>query len=122
MTPASPLKLYVYAQCDTCRNAVKYLTARGVQFQTIPIREQPPTPVELQRMLEACGGDLKKLFNTSGRDYQQMLLKERLPQLTVDEALELLSTHGNLVKRPFLLGANFGFVGFKETEWNARFK
>jgi arsenate reductase-like glutaredoxin family protein len=37
--------------------------------------------------------------------------------MTKVEALKLLSTHGKLVKRPFLLGDGFGCVGFKEDEW-----
>jgi arsenate reductase-like glutaredoxin family protein len=39
--------------------------------------------------------------------------------LSVDEALTLLSTHGNLVKRPLLADAKTGtyLVGFQEAEW-----
>ena len=33
------------------------------------------------------------------------------------EAFQLLTTHGNLVKRGFLLGDGFGIIGFKETDW-----
>ena len=32
-------------------------------------------------------------------------------------AIELLSRNGNLVKRPFVLGASGGTVGFKPGEW-----
>jgi arsenate reductase-like glutaredoxin family protein len=37
--------------------------------------------------------------------------------MTTDEALTLLSIHGMLVKRPFLIGKDFGLTGFKEGEW-----
>jgi arsenate reductase len=33
------------------------------------------------------------------------------------EALELLSKHGNLVKRPFLIGGGKALVGFKPELW-----
>jgi hypothetical protein len=33
------------------------------------------------------------------------------------EALALLTKHGMLVKRPFLLGSHFGLVGFHEGLW-----
>ena len=39
------------------------------------------------------------------------------PNMSQAEALNLLSSRGNLVKRPFLLGDSFGLVGFKEDLW-----
>lgn len=111
------LRLCEYKGCDTCRRAKKFLEARGIAFDAIPIREQPPTQAELKRMLAIYGGDLRRLFNTSGGDYKAMKLAERLPELTVDEALALLAANGNLVKRPFVLTDKGGVVGFKEPEW-----
>lgn len=113
------LRLYEYKNCDTCRRAKKFLEARGVTFEAIPIREQPPTKAELKRMLALYEGDLRRLFNTSGGDYKAMNLATRLPKLPVDEALDLLAANGNLVKRPFLLADQCGLVGFKEAEWAA---
>lgn len=111
------LRLYEYKGCDTCRRAKKFLASRGLAFDAIPIREQPPTKTELKRMLAIYGGDLRRLFNTSGGDYRAMKLSGRLPNLTVDEALDLLATNGNLVKRPFLLAGQNGLVGFQEPDW-----
>lgn len=111
------LRFYEYKGCDTCRRAKKFLEAHGLAFDALPIREQPPTKAELQRMLTIFGGDLRRLFNTSGGDYQAMKLSERLPKLTEAEALALLATNGNLVKRPFLLTDKSGLVGFQEPEW-----
>lgn len=112
-----PLRLYEYSGCDTCRRAKKFLASRGLAFDAIPIREQPPTKAELKRMLAIYDGDLRRLFNTSGGDYKAMKLSERLPKLTVEEALALLAANGNLVKRPFLLADKSGLVGFKQPEW-----
>ncbi|HEY6167004.1 MAG TPA: arsenate reductase family protein [Verrucomicrobiae bacterium] len=112
-----PLRVYAYSGCGTCRKALKLLEARGVACEVIPIREQPPTRTELKRMLALCGGNVRKLFNTSGQTYKEMKLSERLPAMTQEEALDLLSKHGNLVKRPFVLTATSGTVGFNEDEW-----
>ena len=48
-----------------------------------------------------------------------MSLKEKLPEMTEEEMLALLSTDGMLVKRPILVGDDFVLVGFKEAEWAA---
>ena len=37
--------------------------------------------------------------------------------MTEEETLQLLSTDGMLVKRPFLIGDDFVLVGFREAQW-----
>lgn len=113
------LRVYTYARCDTCRRAVKFLRAHDLAFTEIPIRETPPTKAELQAMLAAQNGEIRKLFNTSGGDYKALGLSARLPTLSVDEALDLLAANGNLVKRPFVIGAGIHLVGFDEARWLA---
>lgn len=114
--PPDTVRVYLYSNCDTCRKAVKWLDAHHIERGEIPIRQQPPSMAELKRML-AVTGDLRKLFNTSGTDYKALGLKDRLPTLSETEALELLTGNGNLVKRPFLLTASGGAVGFRSDEW-----
>ena len=111
------LKVYEYKNCGTCRKALKYLAGRAVAFVTVPIREQPPTKEELNKMLKIYQGNIRKLFNTSGQDYKKMNLKDKLAMMNEAEAIELLSTNGNLVKRPFALTKTGGVVGFDEEEW-----
>ena len=111
------LRIYTYEKCSTCRNALKFLAGRGIQPEVIPIRERPPSKAELKAMLGYLGGDLRRLFNTSGQDYKALNMKDKLAAMSEAEALDLLSKNGNLVKRPFLLTKIAGAVGFKEQEW-----
>ena len=114
------LKVYAYSGCDTCRRALKFLRERGVAHEVIPIRERPPTTAELARMLAAYGGEVRKLFNTSGQDYKALGLAAKLPGMPTAAALDLLANNGNLVKRPFVVTRDGGVVGFKPDEWAAR--
>jgi arsenate reductase len=115
------IKVYEYGNCSTCRKAIKYLEARKTKFESIPIVEQPPSVAELKTMLKqlrAAGGDLKNLFNTSGVQYRELKIADKLKAgLSEAEALELLSKNGKLIKRPFLLTSRGGAVGFKEDVW-----
>jgi arsenate reductase (glutaredoxin) len=111
------LKIYTYANCDTCRRAVKWLRVHGLAFTEHPIRETPPSMTELRTMLAGQGGELRRLFNTSGRDYREQKLGEKLPGMSGAAALALLAQNGNLVKRPFLLGAGVALTGFDEAAW-----
>ena len=117
----SPLTVYTYANCDSCRRAVKWLRAEGLEFVEKPIRETPPSLAELKAMLAAQGGELRKLFNTSGLDYRAQGLGAKLPTMTEAAALTLLAGNGNLVKRPFLWRPpdGVGLVGFDEARWRA---
>ena len=49
-----------------------------------------------------------------------MKLKDKLPTLSEDEQLKLLSTNGMLVKRPLLVDGNEVLIGFKEAEWTEK--
>ena len=111
------LTVYCYQKCSTCRDALKWLDERGLAYQVKAIRETPPTPAELATALAGAGGELRKLFNTSGMDYRALGLKDQLPAMDNAAAFELLGRNGNLVKRPFLIGDGKVLVGFKEPEW-----
>jgi arsenate reductase len=111
------LTVYVYQKCSTCRDALKWLDQQGIPHQVKAIRETPPSPAELKTALDAFGGDLKKIFNTSGMDYRALGLKDQLPTMSESAAFELLSKNGNLVKRPFVIGEGKSLAGFKPDFW-----
>ncbi len=111
------MKVYAYTGCSTCAKALAYLKSTRRSFELLPIREKPPTKAELRTMLKIYQGNVHKLFNTSGKDYREGRLGERLSGMDPEEALDLLASNGNLVKRPFVLAGNTGVVGFRLEEW-----
>lgn len=110
------LRLYTLSTCDSCRKAVAFLHSRQVAFTEIAIRAQPPSPAEL-RLALASGIPVRKLFNTSGREYRALGVGEKLDSLSEAEAIALLAGNGNLVKRPFAVGAGTACAGFKAETW-----
>lgn len=120
------LKFYEYSKCSTCQKALKYLSGQNINFEKIAIVDHPPTLSELKKMLlflKNEGKTFKNLFNTSGVLYRELNISEQLKNgLTESEALKLLSQNGKLIKRPFLLGPDFGIVGFNETTWKMLLK
>lgn len=106
-----------YPKCTTCQKAKKWLTEKEISFEERDIKMENPTKEELGEWYKKSGLPLKRFFNTSGILYKEMKLKDRLPEMTEDEQLELLSTDGMLVKRPILVADERVFVGFKEKEW-----
>jgi arsenate reductase len=112
--------VYLYEKCSTCKQALLFLKQHRATFAVKEITATPPSIAELQQMLKYQNGNLKKLFNTSGLLYKEMQLSEKLKEMTEKDALLLLSQHGMLVKRPFLLADNFGLTGFNETIWSQK--
>ena len=109
-----------YPKCSTCRKAKKWLEDRGIEFEDRHIVEENPTKEELKAWLDKSGMPVKKFFNTSGMMYRELGLKDRIPEMSEDEALEILASDGMLVKRPVLAGEDFVLTGFREKEWEEK--
>jgi arsenate reductase len=117
LASSSMIHIYTLKTCDSCRKATKWLSENQIPFKEIAIREQPPSLADLKRALANLDGDIRKLFNTSGQDYRSLNLKEKLPNLSTEQALELLTSNGNLIKRPFLILKSETLVGFYPETW-----
>lgn len=113
----SQVKFYQYKKCSTCVKASKFLASKKITFKDIPIVDTPPTKIELKKMLKTYDGNIKKLFNTSGVMYRELKIKDKIDTMSDTDAIDLLSQHGKLIKRPFLLAHKGAAVGFKEDEW-----
>jgi arsenate reductase (glutaredoxin) len=119
---ASPLRLYSYSACGTCRKALQWLAQQGFSvaagnLELLDITSTPPSPAELRQAFEALGR--KRLFNTSGQSYRA-LGSAAVAAMTDDQALAALAADGKLIKRPFALtAAGTALVGFKPEEWAA---
>ena len=105
------LKVYCYNRCTTCKKALKWLDDNGIAYESIDIRANHPDEETLR---------MKRFFNTSGIPYREMELSKKLPSMSEDEQLALLSTDGMLVKRPLVVGDGFVLTGFREEEWKEK--
>ena len=108
-----------YPKCTTCQKAQKWLDAHQIAYALRDIKADNPTAEELAAWHRLSGLPLKKFFNTSGVLYKEMELKNKLPMMSEEEQLRLLSTNGMLVKRPLIVDKDKVLVGFKEKEWES---
>ena len=110
----TPLKMYLYPRCGTCRKAKKYFEEKGIPFTEQHIVDEPLSEKELQELIDKSGLDIKKFFNTSGMKYRELGLKDKLKDMSDDEKIELLASDGMLIKRPIATDGDKVTVGFKE--------
>lgn len=114
------MKVLVYRKCSTCQKALKWLEAHEIAFEERAIVEENPTYEELKEWHAISGFPLKKFFNTSGMLYKEMKLKDKLPEMSEEEQLELLATNGMLVKRPIIVREDTVLTGFRVNEWEEK--
>ena len=106
-----------YPPCTTCQKAKKWLDDHALPYTARHIRDDAPTLEELTAWHTLSGLPLKKFFNTSGKIYSDLALKDKLPAMSEAEQLALLAGNGMLVKRPILVLEDKVLVGFKPAEW-----
>lgn len=106
-----------YPKCSTCQKAKKCLIQNKMDFIDRHIVEETPTKDELKEWIKRSELSIQKFFNTSGNLYKELHLKDKLPQMSDDEKLTLLSQHGMLIKRPLLVSDHDVLVGFKEESY-----
>lgn len=106
-------KFYCYSKCSTCKKAKKWLDEHQVTYEAIDLVETPPTKAELLEFFAKSSRPLRYFFNTSGQDYRRLGLKDQVATLTKEEAAQMMSENGKLIKRPLLVDDHQVTCGFK---------
>jgi arsenate reductase (glutaredoxin) len=114
--------IYEYPKCSTCRNAKKWLDEHNVEYNAIHIVENPPSKEEIKELYEKSGLELKKFFNTSGKKYRELGLKDKVASASNEELFELLASDGMLLKRPIVTDGEKVTVGFKDEMFQKEWK
>lgn len=111
-----------YPKCSTCIKAKKFLDENNIAYLPRDIVNENPSFDELKKWYLQSGLELKKFFNTNGKVYKDLDLKNKLDILSDDEKLKLLASNGMLVKRPILVDDKFILVGFQANKWLEKIK
>lgn len=104
--------LYSYSKCSTCKKAIKFLENNNIKFE---LKDISMTELELNEILKYVNID--KIYNTCGKSYRELNLKEVKKTMSVEEQIKLLSSDKMLIKRPVLFLDNGVLVGFNEKNW-----
>ncbi|MFA1819108.1 arsenate reductase family protein [Virgibacillus oceani] len=108
------MQFYWYPKCGTCRNAKKWLDEHNIKYDSIHIVENPPSQNEMEDFIEKSDLPAKKFFNTSGKKYRELNIKDKIKDASTEEMAEILASDGMLIKRPIVTDGEKVTVGFKE--------
>lgn len=114
------MRIYYYPSCSTCKKALKWLDNNEIAYEKKHIVDAKLTTKEIEDIFKKSSLPIQKLFNTSGRVYKELNLKDKLKDMTEKEKLELLASDGMLLKRPILVNRTFALIGFKEDEYKEK--
>ncbi|MCP9826724.1 Spx/MgsR family RNA polymerase-binding regulatory protein [Synechococcus sp. EJ6-Ellesmere] len=114
-------RLYSYPKCSTCRRALKWLAAEGLEVDLVDITLSPPSKVQLEHIWASLA-DPRRLFNTSGASYRA-LGAAQVKAMSRDEAITALAADGKLIRRPLLLAEGVAVLtGFDPEIWKEALK
>lgn len=117
------IKIYGYPKCSSCKKASAWLERHQIDFERFDIIQQPPTPALINEWMTGSELPMRRFFNTSGKKYRELGLKDKVPELSQKEACELLATDGMLIKRPVLVkDGKVAALGFKEADYEGVFQ
>lgn len=124
MAKSKKVTVYAYAGCSTCKKALAWLKAHGVEASVVPIVETPPSAKDVEALIDRSGLPPAKWWNTSGEAYRALIAergKEAVAKLTKKEVAKLLAENGKRIKRPVLVTEDAVLVGFREEAYGATF-
>lgn len=122
MSKPKNVTVYAYGGCSTCKKALSWLKAHGVDAKVIPIVDAPPSAREIESLIDQSGLLPAKWWNTSGEAYRALIAergKDAMAALTKKEVARLLAENGKRIKRPVLVAGEKVLVGFKEEAYAA---
>ena len=111
------ITLYEYPKCTTCRKGRKFLEENDVSFQAHDMVKEPPSKEKLREIISKSDNDIDDFFNKRGKKFKELELTDRLPSMTDDEKIDMLSSDGMLIRRPLAYDGEQVLLGFREDVW-----
>ena len=105
------IKVFGLKNCDTCRNALKWLKDSGFIHEFYDIRDNSIDADAVSRWIFAVGWDA--LLNTRSTTWRG-LPDEKKANVDEDAAMKLMLENPTLIKRPVFEAGDQVIVGFKD--------
>ena len=107
------ITVYGLKNCDTCRNAFKWLSAENIDHQFRDVRKDGLSEDDVRHWLRTVGPDT--LVNRRGTTWRQLDEVEKFVS-SDDDLTQLLLKHPALIKRPVFVVGDTVLVGFKDEQ------
>lgn len=110
----TPIRIYLYSNCSTCRVADAILAASGREIVRRDIFKAKLSAAEITSLLGEIGKTPFEVLSTRSIPYRELGLANR--DVGADELIALMSEYPGLLRRPIIIAGDTKQVGFK---WSA---
>ena len=107
-------RLFGIPNCDTVRNARKWLDEHGLTHEFIDLRTDRPSVKKISEWLSAVGSE--RLINRRSTTFKQLSQSDKAA-LEGGDTVSVLQAQLTLIKRPVLEWNNAVSVGFKAEDY-----
>jgi len=107
------LTVYHLKNCDSCKKAIKALTAAGHELKLIDVRADGVPPKDLTQIIQKAGWET--VLNTRSTTWRGLSDTDKAG-VNAEKAAQLMAAHPTLIKRPVITNGTQLTVGWKTNQ------
>ncbi|MGH9680709.1 MAG: arsenate reductase family protein [Candidatus Acidiferrales bacterium] len=108
--PAKTLQFLHKPDCATCRKTRRFLEKRGFQLNVRDLTKNRLSAEELEKLIGKR--DAQQFLNPRSEIYRKKKMKDHPPSRR--EAIRLMATNPNLIRRPVVVAGGRVVIGYDE--------
>lgn len=101
--------IYHNPRCSKSRQTLTLLQERGVEPTVVEYLKTPPSPEELDRLLNLLGMEPRELMRRKEAEYRDLNLND--DSLTREQLLRAMHEHPRLIERPIVVHGERAALG-----------
>lgn len=106
--------IYLSPSCTSCRKAHAWLEEYNIPFIARNIMKDPPTKIELKRILSLTTKGTEEIVSTRSKAFKKLEID--IDELSLQELYELIYDHPEILRKPILVDQRRIQVGYNESE------
>jgi arsenate reductase (glutaredoxin) len=106
------VKIYGIPNCGSVKKAFSWLSENGIKFQFYDFKNEPPTAAKITEWLEVQPMEI--LLNKKSTAWKGLTLVAQKKTSKKEDAIKIMQTTSNLIKRPVIEFEDKVLVGYDE--------
>ncbi len=106
---SSEVRIYYNPKCSKCQLSLKLLDEKGISPDVVEYLNEPPTPDELNEILDLLALEPRELMRQHETPYKTLNLGDE--NLSRDELIQAMVNNPILIERPVVIKGNKATIG-----------